>query len=201
MTDGPEYCSYEEFGSLFFHAAVTRERILDAVDALAGQPIDFGPTGVGPGRIAQVTAQGKIGAAQAIEIPGETIAFELLLPVELDFTVDLQVEKHRFHASVQIPVIVTARATTDLTIVIDVTPPSADDVRLDLAAEGMRASLLKRVAGIDAELRRFIARYVAREIEKPKMVASRTIDVGRAIDSSAASRGSRRPSEEVGEPR
>ena len=175
-------CTYEEFGALFFRAAVTPEHILGAVDAIAGQPIDFGPMGVGPGRIARVTAKGQIGEATATELPGTPISYRLVVPVDLDFTVDLQVEKHHFHANVEVPLTVSAHATRDLRIIVDVTPPNPDELELDLAAEGIRATLLKRVANIDGELRRFVAKYVARELEKPHVVATRNIDVGVSID-------------------
>ena len=177
-----ERCTYEEFGELFFRAAVTPERILGAVDGIAGEPIDFGPMGVGPGRIAQVTAKGQIGEATATERPGAPITYELVIPVDLDFTINLQVEKERFHASVEVPLIVTAHATTDMQIVVDVTPPNPDQLKLDLAADGLRAGLLGRIANVDGELRRFVAKYVARELEKPHIVATRNIDVGVSID-------------------
>jgi hypothetical protein len=192
-----ERCSYEEFGELFFRAAVTSERILGAVDGIAGEPIDFGPMGVGPGRIARVTAKGQIGDATATELPGIPISYRLLVPVDLDLTVDLQVEKHRFHADVEVPLTVTAHATRDLRIVVDVTPPNPDELELDLEAEGMRATLLKRVVGIDGELRRFVAKYVARELEKPHIVATREIDVGVSIDVAWADMAPRRDSENV----
>ena len=178
----PGRCTYEEFGALFFRAAVTPERILGAVDGIAGEPIDFGPMGVGPGRIAQVTAKGQIGEATATELPGTPISYELVIPVDLDFTINLQVEKERFHASVEVPLIVTAHATTDLQIVVDVTPPNPDQLKLDLAADGLRAGLLGRIANVDGELRRFVAKYVARELEKPHIAATRNIDVGVSID-------------------
>jgi hypothetical protein len=190
-------CSYEEFGGLFFRAAITPERILGAVDGIAGQPIDFGPMGVGPGRIARVTAQGQIGEATTTEIPGIPISYRLVVPVELDFTVDLQVEKHHFHASVEVPLTVSAHATRDLRIIVDVTPPNPDELELDLAADGMRATLLKRVANIDGELRRFVAKYVARELEKPHVVATREIDVGVSIDVAWADMAPRRDTEDV----
>ena len=178
----PTRCTYEEFGALFFRAAVTRERIIGAVDGIAGKPIDFGPMGVGPGRIAQVTAKGQIGQATATELPGVPISYDLVVPVDLDFTINLQVEKQRFHASVEVPLVVTAHATTDLRIVVDVTPPNPDELKLDLEAEGLRAGLLGRIANVDGELRRFVAKYVARELEKPHIVATRNIDVGVSID-------------------
>ena len=193
----PERCSYEEFGELFFRAAITPERILGAVDGIAGQPIDFGPMGVGPGRIARVTAKGQIGEAAATEIPGVPISYRLVVPVSLDFTVDLQVEKHHFHADVEVPLTVSAHATRDLRIIVDVTPPNPDELELDLAAEGVRATLLKRIANIDGELRRFVAKYVARELEKPHIVATRNIDVGVSIDVAWADMAPRRDSEDV----
>lgn len=178
----PTRCTYEEFGTLFFKAAVTRERIIGAVDGIAGKPIDFGPMGVGPGRIAQVTAKGQIGQATATELPGVPISYDLVVPVDLDFTINLQVEKQRFHAAVEVPLVVTAHATTDLRIIVDVTPPNPDELKLDLAADGLRAGLLGRIANVDGELRRFVAKYVARELEKPHIVATRNIDVGVSID-------------------
>ena len=78
--------------------------------------------------------------------------------------------------------IVTAHATTDLRIVVDVTPPNPDELKLDLEADGLRAGLLGRIANVDGELRRFVAKYVARELEKPHIVATRNIDVGVSID-------------------
>ncbi len=190
-------CTYEEFGELFFRAAITPERILGVVDSIAGEPIDFGPMGVGPGRIASVTAKGRIGQAAATENPGLPISYQLVVPVSLDFTVNLQVEKERFHAEVEVPLTVTAHATRDLRIVVDVTPPNPDELELDLSADGLRAGLLKRVANIDGELRRFVAKYVARELEKPHVVASRNIDVGVSIDVAWADMAPRRGSEDV----
>lgn len=195
--DQHEFCTYEEFGALFFRAAVTPDKILGAIDGIAGQPIDVGPMGVGPGRIAQVTATGQIGAAVATERPGDEIAYDVLLPVALDFTVNLQVDKDRFHANVEIPLVLTARSTTDLKIVVDITPPDPRQVTLELSAETLRASLLSKVANIDGELRRFVAKYVQREIAKPHITAARTIDLRAAIDSAWSGMAPRRATEDV----
>jgi hypothetical protein len=43
------------------------------------------------------------------------------------------------------------------------------------------------VANVEGELRRFVARYVAREIEKPEVARARLIDVAEAIDKAWAS--------------
>ncbi|EFQ82130.1 hypothetical protein HMPREF0063_12654 [Aeromicrobium marinum DSM 15272] len=181
-----EFCSYAEFGKRFFAAAVTSDKILGAVAALGGRPIAFGPMGVGPGRLAKVTATGEIGTATAQEVPGREISFDVTLPVALDFALDLQVETHHFHGALELPLKVRARATPDLRIVVEVTPPSARDVRLDLTADGRRAGMVKKLAGVDAEVKRFVAKYVARELEKPEIARARIVDVNSAIDAAWA---------------
>ena len=184
MADDHDYCSYAEFGEAFFARAVTRERVLGGIDGLAGQPIEFGPMQVGPGGIARVSASGVVGQAEASDVPGDEIAFHVELPIELDLALNLQVDTHRFHAQLMVPLEIVAHATKDLKIVVDVTPPQASDIGLDLKAAGIRATILQRAAGIEAELRRFVATYVAREVEKPRVAASRVVDVGAAIDAS-----------------
>ena len=62
------------------------------------------------------------------------------------------------------------------------TPPRAADVGCQLKAQGLRASITQHAANVEGELKRFVAKYVAREIEKPYVVKARTIDVSGAID-------------------
>ncbi len=181
-TEDPDYLSYEQWGVAFFSSAVTEERILAAVNKLAGQPINVGPIGVGPGRIAQVRATGSIGEASSTPVPGEYVSYRVVLPVELTFDVDLQVDRHRFHAQLEVPLVLTARAASPLKVVIDVDGPMPDEVSIKLRSEGLRASMLNRVVGIEGELQRFVARYVAREVRKPAIAGVRVIDVAAAID-------------------
>lgn len=181
ISDG-DYVSYQQWGVDFFAEAVSADRILGAINGLAGQPIDFGPMGVGPGRIAKVRAYGQIATASADRIPGEEIGYRVQLPVELTFEVDLQVETHVFHATLLVPLTLRARALSGVRIYVEVEPPSAAAIEVAVTAEGLRASLLQRVANVERELRRFVARYVAKEIEKPAIVEARTIDVSAAID-------------------
>lgn len=183
MTVGrDEFVSYEQWGADFFAEAVSGDRILAAVDNLAGQPIDFGPMGVGPGKIAKVRAHGAIGTATAIRVAGDEITYRVELPVDLTFELDLQVETHTFHAEVLIPLALTARAASGLRVYVEVVPPSAAEVQVQLRAEGLRASITQRVANVEGELRRFISRYVAREVSKPHIESARLIDVAGAID-------------------
>lgn len=178
-----EFVSYRDFGEQFFTQVVTEERVLGAVNMLAGQPIDFGPTGVGPGRLVKLTAHGSIGAATSEPVfAGDLVAYRMTLPVDLSFEVDLGLEVHRFRAGLSVPLVLTARAVHGLKVYVDVTPPASRDIGIRLRADGLRASVLKRVAGVEGEVKRFVAKYVAREISKPYVEQARMIDVAGQVE-------------------
>ena len=177
-----EFVSYQQWGLDFFAEAVSEDRILGAVNNIAGQPIDFGPMGVGPGKIAKVRAYGEIGAATATPLEGAEISYLVELPVNLTFELNLQVETHVFHADLLVPLTLTARALEGVRIFITIDPPKPSDVQVQVTAEGIRASIMQRVANVEGELRRFVAKYVARETSKPHIEAARMIDVSGAID-------------------
>ena len=181
MEDG-DFVSYERWGADFFAEAVSAERVLGAVNNIAGQPIDFGPIGVGPGKIAKVKAYGEIGAATARPLEGPRISYRVELPVSLTFEVNLQVETHVFHAELLVPLTLTAQALDRVRIFITIDPPRPSDIEVTVQAEGIRASIMQRVVNVENELRRFVAKYVARETSKPHIEEARLIDVSAAID-------------------
>ena len=172
---------YATWGQHFFANAVTAERVLAGVNVLAGRPIDVGPMGVGPGRIAKVRAQGQIGTATGERVGADPYVFHVSLPVTLEFSIDLGMDTMRFDADIDLPLLITARARTDLAIVLDVTPPEPTAVAVRLKARGLRASLTGKAANVEGELRRFVAKYVARELEKPHIASTREIDVAEAV--------------------
>ena len=127
-------------------------------------------------------AYGEIGAASARRLDGPEITYRVELPVALTFELNLQVETHTFHAELLVPLTLTARAVEGVRVFIAVDPPHHSEVVVQVRAEGIRASIMQRVANIEGELRRFVARYVAREVSKPHIEAARVIDVAAAID-------------------
>lgn len=185
---GPDdFVSYQQWGLDFFAEAVSEDRILAAVNNIAGQPIDFGPMGVGPAKIAKVRAYGQIGAASANRLEGPQISYRVELPVSLTFEVDLQVETHTFRAELLVPLTLTAQAVEGVKIFITIDPPHSSQVEVKVQAEGIRATIMQRVVNIEAELKRFVAKYVARETAKPHIEEARVIDVSAAIDKAWAS--------------
>lgn len=181
----PDFIGYGDWGALFFQTAVTEERILAGVNALAGRPINVGPLRVGPGRVATIMAKGEIGTATGERVSTDPVAFDVRLPVSLRFSLNLSVDVQKFVADVVVPLRLTARARGDLAIVIEVTAPSAAAVEVDLKAQGLRATFTQHAAGVEGELQRFIAKYVAREINDPKILDARTVNVSAALNKAA----------------
>lgn len=189
-----ELITYATWGERFFSTAVTAERVLDGVNVLAGRPIEVGPIGVGPGRIAKVIASGRIGTATGERVDDNPVSFHVTLPVALKFTIDLGMDKLDFNADITVPLSITAHARADLAIQLEVTPPPPAEVVVRLKAQGLRASITSRAANVEGELRRFVAKYVARELGQPYVQQATVINVARAIDGAAAGLGPREQS-------
>lgn len=173
---------YAEFGAQFFRLAVTAERVEAGLARLAGDPIAFGPIGAGPGKMAQVKARGTVGAGTATPVESDEVRFRLAIPVELELRIDLGVDVHKFDVDLVVGLDLHAHAEPPLRVVVDVAPPGGEDVEVHLSSKALRSTMLQRVAGIDREIARFVARYVAKEIDKPEVKAARDIDVAARID-------------------
>ena len=176
--------TYGEFGRRLFETVLHERRIEDAIATVLGDRITLGPIGAGPGRVlAKVTVDGTIGRPVASALPGDFVAFEVRLPVQVDFDLDIAVDVHRFHADVVVPLRLTARAATPLTIVCDIAVPArgrARDRRTRRPAQHRRCCAGS--PGIDAELRRFVLRYVTRELDKEHVRRATRIPLDEVID-------------------
>jgi hypothetical protein len=176
------FLTYATFGERFFRSAVTKERIEGGVASLGGRTISFGPIGVGPLELVKVSAEGEVRAPVVDERPGDLVAFTLRVPVDLHLVIDMGLDKSRFNAVVVARLALTARAADPLVIVIDIEDPTPQHIDVTVQAEGVRASVLQVLAGVDREIKKSVARYIKREIDKPGLRAARTIDVGKALD-------------------
>lgn len=175
--------TYGEFGRQLFRQVLHAERIADSISTVLGTTIDLGPFGAGPGRfLATVRAIGTIGRPHAEPLDGDFVAFRVTLPVTVVFDLDIVGDLHRFHAELLVPLRLTARAAAPLTIVWDITPPEAEDLVVQVEVDKRRTAVLRRLAGIDEELRRFMLRYVTRELQKEHVIRATHIHLGEVID-------------------
>ena len=175
--DDYEYLSYEEFGRRFYEIAVTEERVGGAIAAIAGDEFEMGPMGQGPGKIAKVTAKVRIQEPRVTRSNGELITFAIQIPLEIDMVIDLRIDKPKFMVFGEISLSATARAAEPLLLILDVQKPRPSDIAIHVTSKSLRGELLRILAGVDAEVRRFIAAHVAGEIDSPESVKAKVIDV------------------------
>jgi hypothetical protein len=180
--DVPQALGYDEFGMRFMNLVLHRDRVMESINRVLGPDFRLGPIGAGPGRkVAKVTASGTFGAAYGEALP-DVVGYELNLPVHVSFHLDLNVDMLRFDAEVLLPLRLTMELVEPLTILWHITPPQPDDVVMTVASDSRRATVLQKLTGLDGELRRFIVRFVERELEKPHVVKAMRIDLVTVID-------------------
>ncbi|MCW2592345.1 MAG: hypothetical protein JWQ86_4772 [Mycobacterium sp.] len=178
-----EQLTYEEFGRRFFEIAVTEERVGDALAAIAGEGFEIGPIAQGPGKIAKVTAKVKVQPPEVTRQVGEQITFAIRIPLEIDMVIDLRIDKPRFIVFGEIALRATALAAEPLLLILDVHKPRPSDIAIHVTSKSLRAEVLRIVAGVDDEIKRFIAAHVAGEIDSPESVRAKIIDVAEQLDS------------------
>lgn len=178
------YFSYEEFGRKFFEVAVTEERVEAAFAALAGDEFEMPTMRQGPGKIARVTARVKVRQPRVSRHLGTAITFSIHIPLTIELLIDLRVDKQWFTVAGDIALSATARAAEPLVLIIDVPKPRPSDITVQVSSRSIRGELLRIVAGVDGEIRRFIAAYVTEQIDNPQSQAAQRINVAELIDAS-----------------
>jgi len=174
--------SYDEFGMRFMNLVLHRDRVMESINRVLGEEFRLGPIGAGPGRkVARVTATGTFGAAFG-EALTDVVGYQVNLPVRVSFHLDLGVDLLRFDADVLLPLRLTMELVDPLTILWHITPPDPGDVVMTVASDSRRATVLQKLTGLDDELRRFIVRFVDRELEKPHVRKAMRIDLVTLID-------------------
>jgi hypothetical protein len=185
MTDAlptPRPIGYDEFGMRFMDLVLHRDRVMESINRVLGDEFSLGPIGAGPGRkVAKVTASGTFGKAYGDAL-ADVVGYEVNLPVSVTFHLDLGVDMLRFDAEVLLPLRLTMELVEPLTILWHITPPHPDDVSIDVRSDNRRAAVLQKLTGLDGELRRFIVRFVERELEKPHVQKAMRIDLVTLID-------------------
>jgi hypothetical protein len=177
-----DYLTYEEFGRRFFELAVTPQRVAAAFADIAGSEFAMEPIAQGPGGIAKVSANVKIQEPQVTRRLGDTITFIIHIPLSIDLLLDLRLDKQRFGVSGDIALRATARAAEQLLLIVDVAKPRPSDITVNVSSTSLRGEVLRILAGVDGEIRRFIAQYVTERIDAPESQAAQIIDVAHKVN-------------------
>jgi hypothetical protein len=178
-----DYVTYEEFGRKFFEVAVTPERVAAAFADIAGSEFAMEPIAQGPGKIAKVSANVKIKDPRVTRRLGDLFTFVVHIPLAIDLLLDLRLDKQRFAVTGDIALRATARAAEPLLLIVDVAKPRPSDITVNVSSTSIRGEVLRIIAGVDGEIRRFIAQYVADQIDSPQSQAAQIIDVAESLDS------------------
>lgn len=166
----------------FMNLVLHKDRVMESINRVLGEEFRLGPIGAGPGRkVAKVTAVGTFGAAYGAALTG-VVGFTVNLPVSVSFHLDLGVDMLRFDADLVLPLTLTMELVEPLTILWHITPPEPDAVIMHVASDSRRAAVLQKLTGLDGELRRFIVRFIDRELEKPHVQKAMRIDLVTVID-------------------
>ena len=174
--------SLEAFGQTFMRLVLHKQRVLESVDRVLGETIALGPFGAGPGRVfAKITATGTFGQTYGEELEGE-LGYRVFLPVDVIFDLALAGDSLRFHADVLLPLTLRIHVEEPLTIIWAIQPPTDDEVTFAVRTDKRRSAVLQRLTGLDDELRRFLIKFVTRELEKPHVRKATRIDLAAVID-------------------
>jgi hypothetical protein len=178
-----DYITYGEWGRRFFEVAVTPDRVAAAfADNLAGREFSMEPIAQGPGGIAKVSANVKIQEPRVTRKLGDLITFVIHIPLSIDLLLDLRLDKQRFVVAGDIALRATARAAEPLLLLVEIAKPRPSDITVNVSSTSIRGELLRVLAGVDGEIRRFIAAYVAEEIAAPEAQAAQIINVEQEVN-------------------
>ena len=181
-----ELVNYQDFGAALIDEVVTPARIEHAVSEVAGDRVEVGPLGVGPGDAASVMAKGAIAPPTARPAEPEadgTRRFVVAIPVELHLSVKVAGTLHRFEASVVVQLRLAIRtAAQPLSLVIDIPAPEAADMDVEVRASGITARVLGRLGNIDAKIRKEVAGFIRTRLVSPDARAAMVINIGDTVD-------------------
>ena len=178
----PATTSYEEFGVSWIHRVLHKERILRTIDQVLGDQIALGPIGAGPGRaFASVSFVGTYRPTTGELVPAELLTYAIDLPISVVFDLDLPLDRLTFNAEVVVPLVLVVHTEAPLTLRLELQTPTEDQIGLELKTDTRRGAMLRKVAGLDAELRRFLLKVLDTELAKPYVRRATHLDMEELI--------------------
>jgi hypothetical protein len=160
-----------------------KERILRTIDQVLGDQIALGPIGAGPGRaFASVSFVGSFQPTTGEEIPGELLAYAIDLPISVVFHLELPLDRLTFNAEIVVPLVLVVHTEEPLKLRLELLTPTEDQIGLELKTDTRRGAMIRRIAGLDAELRRFLLKVLETELAKPYVRRATHLDMEELID-------------------
>ncbi|WP_370288360.1 hypothetical protein [Nocardioides sp.] len=174
--------SYETFGANWVRRVLTLERVLRTLDQVLGDQIALGPIGAGPGRtFASVSFVGTFGPTTGKELPAALLTYAIDLPISVVFQLELPVDRLTFEADVLVPLVIAVHTEAPLRLRLAVRTPRPEQIGLELRTDTRRGAVLRRVAGLDAELRRFLLKVLDTELAKDYVQRATHLDMEQLI--------------------
>jgi hypothetical protein len=185
-TTGDEHIRFDQFGHNFMRRVVTAERVAATIATVVGERIEVGPMAAGPRDAARATLRGKladvdVSAGDGPE-DGEAMRFTAVVRLDCTLAVKAPILDKRYRGTLTIPLLLEVRAALPLRLVIDVEPPSAPDIGVELQSGDRSGRLIQVLGNIDDEVRERAAAEVARRVESPEARRKREIDILGMVD-------------------
>lgn len=176
LYDSPS--SYERFGVNWVRRVLHLDRILATVDQVLGDQIALGPIGAGPGRaFASISFVGTFHPTTGHEIPAELLTYAINLPISVVFDLDLPMDRLTFNGEVVIPLVLVVHTEEPLRLRLELRTPTEEQIQLQLHTDTRRGSVIRKVAGIDGELRRFVLKVIDTELNKTYVRKATNLDM------------------------
>lgn len=178
-----EPIDYGTFGENWIRRVLHLERILRTVDEVLGDTIALGPIGAGPGRtFASVSFVGTYRPTTGREVPGPLLTYAVDLPISVVFVLDLPLDRLSFEADVVVPLEIVVHTEAPLRLRLELRTPTEEQIGLTLRTSTRRGAVLRRIAGLDDELRRFLLKVLATELDKDYVRRATSLDMEDLID-------------------
>lgn len=176
--------TFEQLGRAFVETAVTPERVAASLKEIAGEAITIGPLKAGPGDVALVNAVGQVGEVTATRVGdlGQSLDFQVLIPIALELDVALAERHHRFRTRLTVPLALSVRPEPPLRLVIDVVPPRSREVQVTVEPRGLQAKVVGKAGNIEAQICIQAAAYVREQLADPRSAEKMVVDLAALVE-------------------
>jgi hypothetical protein len=179
-----DHIGFDEFGHNFMREVVTPARVADTIASVVGERIEVGPLAAGPADAATASLRAKLVGVdvEPVGASGDALRFSAVVRLDCTLAVKATLLDKRYRGTLTIPLMLEARTASPVKLVIDVEPPAAPDIGVELAAKDRSGRLIQRLGNIDGEVRVRAADEVARRVDAPEARQHREIDVLAMVD-------------------